>query len=148
MRVQGQDRARRLTLKVYQFHRLYRLAQKKTAHPSEPDATIGCEKFDAAATITHNQESWVEVDVTVGPDAEIRFWHKESTESCCDELWFYVDGVFRGEWAGSTSWSEASFTLTEGDHTLRWRFEKDGSVNTGQDAVWIDDITLIGGGLR
>jgi hypothetical protein len=32
-------------------------------------------------------------------------------------------------------------------HTLEWRYDKDGSVSTGSDMVWVDDIVATGGQL-
>ena len=35
--------------------------------------------------------------------------------------------------------------IAAGNHTLEWRFIKDGSVTSGSDTVWVDDIVLFGG---
>ena len=47
-------------------------------------------------------------------------------------------------WAGTRGPTTVSFPLTAGAHTLRWRYAKDGSVNTGLDAAFIDDVTVTG----
>ena len=81
--------------------------------------------------------------VTVQADTpgSISFYHQESTESGYDYLIFYVDSVERGRWAGTTSSTFTSPTITAGSHTLRWTYAKDSSVTSGSDTVWIDNIT-------
>ena len=39
----------------------------------------------------------------------------------------------------------ANFPVAAGMHTLEWRYAKDGSIASGSDTVWVDDITLIPG---
>jgi hypothetical protein len=45
-------------------------------------------------------------------------------------------------WDGDQDWSEESFTISAGMHTLSWAYEKDYSVSGGADCGWIDNITL------
>ena len=46
-------------------------------------------------------------------------------------------------WSGATS-GQATFPLTAGMHTLRWQYDKDSSVSSRLDTVWIDDVVLVG----
>lgn len=94
--------------------------------------------------ITHSQSTDLEVDVTCGAGAMVSFTYRVSSESCCDDLFFYIDAAERGSWAGTMGPTTVSFPLTAGAHTLRWRYAKDGSVNTGLDAAFIDDVTVTG----
>ena len=59
------------------------LAQSTTTHDGVAAAQSG--------TITHSQETWLETTVT-GP-GPLSFWWKVSSESCCDYLEFYTNGV-------------------------------------------------------
>jgi hypothetical protein len=34
------------------------------------------------------------------------------------------------------------YNVTPGQHTFRFAYQKDGSVVTGEDAVYVDDITF------
>lgn len=80
----------------------------------------------------------------------LTFSYRHSTESCCDRLIFSVDGVQQGTINQSiqNTWTEVSVDLIEGMHTLRWVYYKDGSVSSGEDAVWIDNLrfTAVTGG--
>jgi hypothetical protein len=52
-----------------------------------------------------------------------------------------------GSWSGENDWTEVSYVLDAGSHTLRWTYEKDFIVTSGMDACWIDNIVLPGGAL-
>jgi len=69
---------------------------------------------------------------------------KVSSEPNFDKLRFFVDGVERGAWSGTSvaGWQLFSTPITAGVHTLRWSYEKDGSASIGADAAWIDALTL------
>ena len=71
------------------------------------------------------------------------FWHRESSEGSFDYLRFYIDDVQQGiGWSGNNPWAQASYPLAEGDHTFRWTYSKDGSVNSNSDKVWIDEVYI------
>ena len=40
--------------------------------------------------------------------------------------------------------SEFSYDVPAGQHTLRWEYDKDISVSSGSDTVWVDNITTVG----
>ncbi len=81
---------------------------------------------------------------TVFAAGTLQFYAKVDAESCCDKLYFYIDGVLAQTIAQSDtpSWNAFSFNLTSGTHELEWRYQKDGSVSTQNDSVWIDNITF------
>jgi hypothetical protein len=71
----------------------------------------------------------------------VTFRYKTSSENT-DKLKFYIDGVLQSQWGGLTAWTLGTFPLTSGLHTLRWSYEKDGSINSNADRVYLDDISL------
>ncbi len=75
-------------------------------------------------------------------DGDVSFYYTVSSEENYDYLKFYIDNVLQGEWSGQTGWSFASYPVTAGEHTLKWVYEKDGSVSEGSDNAAIDDITF------
>ncbi len=88
--------------------------------------------------IGHSQETWMQTTVT-GPGA-LSFWWKVSSESCCDPLNFYIDGVSQADIRGEIHWQQKAYSITSGTHTLKWRYAKDGSVTNGTDAAWVDQV--------
>ena len=95
----------------------------------------------ASGVITNSQESWVETTVT-GPGT-LNFWWKVSSELGFDYLEFYINGVLQtGRISGEVNWQQKIFNLPAGTQTLRWRYQKDGSVSNGQDRGWLDQVTF------
>ncbi|MFZ5483236.1 MAG: S8 family serine peptidase [Pseudomonadota bacterium] len=72
----------------------------------------------------------------------ISFYVRTSSQAGSDYLEFYIDGVKKQSWSGETAWTKVSFPITSGDHTMLWRYVKNGSVASGSDAVWIDAVRL------
>jgi len=85
----------------------------------------------------------------VATDGEISFYKKVSSESNWDYLRFYINNVEQDEWSGNVDWSQESYSVTAGDDVeFKWAYEKDGSVSSGSDCAWIDEIVFpaAGGG--
>ncbi len=98
-----------------------------------------------SAAITHNQTSSLLISGNFAVAGDISFTHSESTENCCDHLEFYIDGMMQTQWSGTNPPAMDSFPVAAGAHDFEWRYDKDGSVNTGSDRVWIDDISMVPG---
>ena len=77
-----------------------------------------------------------------GSNDTISFYYKVSSEANYDKLHFYVDNVEKGTWSGTIGWTKAAYPVSEGIHTYKWTYTKDGSVNSGSDCGWIDFIGL------
>lgn len=95
-----------------------------------------------SGTITHSQSSILQLNTDVLSAGSITFTYKVSSESGYDYLRFYIDNVEKGSWAGSSGWTEVSYTVSAGNHTFKWEYEKDGSVTNGSDCGWIDFVIL------
>ena len=101
-----------------------------------------------AGTISSNQETTLTLDVSGIPAGSGEFLYQVSSESGFDYLVFCIDNTgctrssgFDQRWAGVTSGTH-SFTMGANVQTLTWKYAKDGSVNSGSDTAWIDDITI------
>jgi hypothetical protein len=70
------------------------------------------------------------------------FRYKVDSEAGSDALRFLIDGSEQLVDFGDTGWLEARFAIDAGEHTLEWRYEKDGGGSAGLDAAWIDDIVV------
>ncbi|MFV8756426.1 hypothetical protein ACNOYE_38250 [Nannocystaceae bacterium ST9] len=98
-----------------------------------------------AGAITHSQISWAQVTVTYPIAGSVSFWHKIGSESGYDYGRFSIDGVQQNEWSGVGAWAQFNAAVGAGQHTFRWSYEKDGSVNTAPDTWYVDDVTFTGG---
>jgi len=90
--------------------------------------------------ITHSQESDLFITVEVLAPTDLTFYYKVSSEATYDYLRFYVDGVQISSWSGSVPWTLYTYPATAGTHTFQWSYTKDGSVDTGDDAAYVDFI--------
>ena len=107
--------------------------QSTTTHDGADAAKSGA--------ITHSRTS--EMSVTVTGPGTLSFWWKVSSESGCDFLRFYIDGEEQsGKISGTVDWTQKSFSLTTGNHTLKWAYSKDSSVSSGSDCGWVDQVVL------
>ncbi|MEO7101303.1 MAG: M6 family metalloprotease domain-containing protein [Luteolibacter sp.] len=80
----------------------------------------------------------------------VGFYIKVSSEKGYDYARFYIDGVpktivkalgNKGV-TGQTGWTYALFPVSAGTHTLKWTYEKDDSYISGDDAAWLDGVSL------
>ncbi len=97
----------------------------------------GIANSDYSATLT----------VNVLAAGNLTFMYKVSSEisssgTMYDKLTFYMDNQEKGQWAGNVDWTEFSQPVTAGTHTFKWSYSKDGSINSGDDCAWIDNIVF------
>jgi len=82
--------------------------------------------------------------VVTGPKF-LRFHWKVDSEANYDFLRFHLDGeeavpALSGQGGG---WKEVTLNIAAGTHVLRWSYNKDVSVSTGQDRGWVDQIAIL-----
>ena len=89
-------------------------------------------------------ESYIDAIVDVPYDAKVGFYVRTSSETSFDKFYFYIDGVQQGEALSglSSSYLYREYNVTEGTHTYRWKYLKDSSLNSGDDCIYVDNITL------
>jgi len=112
----------------------------------ETEVAMTHDNVDAAASgvITDNQESWLETTITNGPGT-LSFWWKVDSESGYDLLLFELDGNEQEFISGQVDWDQKLCTIPPGTHVVRWRYSKDGSVSSGADHAWVDEVSFTPG---
>jgi len=105
------------------------------------------EKFEGdfsaqSASIAHNSSSSFMIEYEAGSDGSISFYKKVSSEGNYDFLRFYIDGQEQSAWSGEVEWSIEEYEVSEGLHTFKWTYSKDGSATGGSDAAWVDYIVF------
>ena len=85
------------------------------------------------------------LEVTVNGPATLTFWWKASSEEDFDWLSFYVGGALKKRISGESGWLQETFSLPAGSQTLSWEYSKDNSSSAGEDAGWVDQVTVSGG---
>ncbi len=98
--------------------------------------------------IGDSQTTVLEIHLNVITAGDLSFYKKVSCEDVflgyyLDYLAFYLDGTMQDQWAGEVSWSQETYSIDDGEHDLKWAYEKDGySGSAGSDAAWLDNIVL------
>ena len=98
--------------------------------------------YSAKAGAYHEAGKTSSMQITLNVQAgNISFYKKVSSESGYDYLKFYIDDVLQSSsWSGSVAWSQSTYAVSAGSHTFRWTYSKDGSVDSGSDTAWVDNI--------
>ena len=95
-----------------------------------------------SGAITHNQSSRVGTTLT-GPGT-FSYWWKVDSESNWDYLELWMDGVYQRSISGAVDWTQVTAAIASGIHSIEFRYVKDGSINAGADAGWVDMFTFTG----
>lgn len=98
-----------------------------------------------SGAITNNQTSDAVIGVPSGATS-LSFWYRTSSETSGpgfegDRLTVLVDGVQVLRAQGTTPWTQFTTDVT-GKTTVTFRYAKDNSASSGEDAVYIDDLAV------
>ncbi len=81
------------------------------------------------------------LSTTVQGKGTLSFRWNTSSEWDYDCLRLRIDGREVGNISGWREWEDFSHAIsTDGSHTVEWRYDKDESVDEGDDCGWIDDV--------
>jgi hypothetical protein len=92
--------------------------------------------------IDHGQRSSLVLPVEMVGDGQLSFRYRIDSEQGYDRFQFLVDGQALLHVSGQTAWQTFSAALPAGQHELVWRYSKDSTLSSGQDAAWIDDLQI------
>ncbi len=92
--------------------------------------------------ITDSQSSILTITLNIAEDGNISFFRKVSTEAGYDKFYFYIDDDEKETVSGNIDWVQSTWSVTAGERTFKWKYEKDGSVSDHEDTVFIDNISF------
>lgn len=95
-----------------------------------------------SAPIGHNQQSTMNITLTVMGNDSISFYSKVSSEEIFDNLKFMIDIQTMGEWSGIVPWQRHSYPVTAGVHNFKWIYTKDNYTSVGDDCASVDFIVF------
>ena len=96
--------------------------------------------LDHGSWSNNNSDLFITLNVTEA--SPISYFRKVSSEYGYDKFSFAIDGFIQEELSGEEEWGQASFEVTPGNHTFRFRYSKDYSESNGSDCAWIDNIVF------
>lgn len=92
-----------------------------------------------SGALANKQSSWMQTTVS-GPGT-ISFWWYVSSEENYDFLEFLIDEKVTASISGqNNSWTQKTYSIPSGSHTLQWRYSKDVSAYAGLDAGFVDQV--------
>ena len=88
--------------------------------------------------------SYIEATIEVPfEEAKMGFYVRVSSEANYDKFHFYIDGVEKGSaLSGQADYVYKEFAVEGGVHTYKWEYTKDSSVNSNDDCIYVDNITM------
>ena len=114
-----------------------------------PWIITGSQSFDGSFSMqasnagVDNSTSAIQIMMPIPRDCELWYYGKISSEKNWDFGKFYIDGVCLTSQSGQGFWHEFRYEVTEGEHTFRWEYVKDGEVNSLDDTWYIDCIHFV-----
>ena len=111
-----------------------------TVTTTNPYEGTYCMKSGGAGV--NNVISNMSVTVEIPADGLMSFFSKISCENSWDYGYFYIDGVQKASFTGAGNWIEKTYDVTAGEHTFKWSYTKDGSVNSNDDCFYVDYINF------
>lgn len=90
--------------------------------------------------IGSGQNAWFYIKV-VGPGT-LSWWAKTSSEFNFDTLQLWDNDLEQTDYrqSGVTDWAQWSYVLGAGEHTIKWVYQKDETVNVGEDCAYLDGL--------
>ncbi|AWB68452.1 hypothetical protein C2869_19480 [Saccharobesus litoralis] len=104
---------------------------------TDSDASDGSQSL-RAGIINNSQQSGVQVTYNFSA-GKLSFDVRVDSESCCDSLLIFLNDE-NIEGTSLQQWQSFSFDISEGEHTIKFVYRKDGSSSRGEDTAWIDNI--------
>ena len=95
-----------------------------------------------SGAITHNQSTYLELNIDVPKPSVLSFAMKVSTEEGWDFLTFTINGSVILNLSGLGNWEMYSFDLSSGNNILKWTYTRDPSLGAGDNAVYLDDVLI------
>ena len=90
--------------------------------------------------IFDNQSSVLSLTLNVLEEGDISFYRQVSSAINNDYLKFEIDNSLMDQWSGNIEWASVAYPVSEGVHTFKWTYLKDGWDTQGDDCSWIDYI--------
>ncbi len=98
-----------------------------------------------SGAIGNSSSTTLQITIDVAVADNVSFYKKVSCEEpgwsgFYDYLEFFIDGISQDQWGGEVAWSQETYPLTAGSHTLKWVYQKDSYATGGEDRAWVDFI--------
>ena len=97
-----------------------------------------------SGAIDHSGVSETTITFTLANAGAVELVYSVSSEQKYDWLYIYIDGVEAIKQSGTVAWTAYTKTLVAGEHTLIFKYTKDGSQSADSDAGAVGYIKFFG----
>lgn len=87
--------------------------------------------------------AWTVLETLVDGPADVTFDWSVSSQSGNDVLSFLIDDAVTETVSGYSGWTTVTSRVQSGTHALSWLYTKDGSTSSGEDAGWLDSVSIV-----
>jgi hypothetical protein len=117
--------------------------QAQGAGPWFSQTAVSHDGVDAAQSGAIGNFGQVSFTATVTGPAIASWWWRTDCEATNDFLRATLDFVEKGRISGvAGAWARVEIPIPNGSHTLQFTYQKNGSVNSGADAGWVDELSI------
>jgi hypothetical protein len=117
--------------------------QAPGAAPWFSQTAVSHDGVDAAQSGVVGNFGSVSFSAAVTGPAIASWWWRTDCEATNDYLRVRLNSVEKGRISGvAGAWARVEIPIPNGSHTLQFTYQKNGSVNSGADAVWVDELSI------
>ena len=101
---------------------------------------ISHDGVDAGQSGVIASNEFSEINTTIVGPGTLTFYWKVSSETNYDFLRVFIDGTQQEEISGEVDWELKTIAIPSDSHIFSITYNKDGSVNSGSDMGWVDQV--------
>jgi len=101
------------------------------------------ESAQSSTSLSDSEESCMQTIVDIDSSETLKFYWKVSCQEDSDYLEFYIDDTRQDRITGDVDWTQKSYTVSSGIHTLKWRYISGGG-DSGDNCGWVDYVQWTG----
>lgn len=113
-----------------------------TGQPWFGQLDVSKDGVDAAKSGPTPPNTATSLHTTVVGPAALSFWWRASCRANSDYLKFFLNGEEYDARTGAADWEQVGLELEPGEHTLTWTYSRGPQGPIGQDAGWLDQVTV------
>ncbi len=97
------------------------------------------------ASLDHDQSSVLELHFAITSEQVFSFFYKCSTQEDADTFLIIINDEIQQSVSGEINWTQFVKVLQRGTYHIRLIYQKDDALDSGEDTIWIDNVSLLSG---
>lgn len=97
------------------------------------------------ASLDHDQSAVLQLYFTITKEHVFTLHYKVSTQQDVDKLFIIINNEIKQIHSGQIDWTKFGIVLPAGAYSVQLVYQKDDTIDGGDDMVWIDNISIFSG---